>query len=49
MITFRREWAVWAVQEGSIPKKLRLKYANFEGGIFIFSWGKTFRKKICTC
>ena len=30
-------------------KNLKLKYATFEGGIFMFSWEKKSRKKICTC
>jgi len=35
---FQPEMGFWAVQAGSIPKKnLKLKYATFEGGFFMFS------------
>jgi hypothetical protein len=46
VITFSQKWVFWAVQTGSIQKKiLKLKYATFEGGFSMFSWAKkTFKK-----
>ena len=37
VISFSQKWAFWAVQAGSTPKNILLKYATFEGGFFILS------------